>query len=68
MNPYRIQLKFGRVVQNEKRIVNAMDHLSEFMQHWNLIDEEAELTKLHGEHKHWTYKAGTPPPPALPAK
>jgi hypothetical protein len=38
-----------------------MDHVSEFMQHWNLIDKGAELTNLHGEHNHWTYKAGKDP-------
>jgi hypothetical protein len=60
-NPYRLQLKFGKVVQNDKTIVNVMDHVSEFMQHWNLIDEEAELTNLSGDHRHWTYKAGKAP-------
>jgi hypothetical protein len=38
-----------------------MDHVSEFMQHWNLLDEGAELTNLHGKHRHWTYKDGKAP-------
>jgi hypothetical protein len=61
MKPYRLQIKFGKLVQDENRAVNIMDHVSEFMQHWNLIDEGAELTNLHGDHKHWTYKSGKAP-------
>jgi hypothetical protein len=61
MNPYRLQIKFGKVVQDEKRVIIVMDNVSEFMQHWNLIDKGAELTNLHGEHNHWKYKAGKAP-------
>jgi hypothetical protein len=61
MNHYGLQIKFGKVMQDEKRVINVMDHVSEFIQHWNLIDEGAELTNLHGEHKHWTNKARKAP-------
>jgi hypothetical protein len=38
-----------------------MQHVSEFLTHWSMLDEAAELTNLKGDNTHWTYKNGKQP-------
>jgi hypothetical protein len=58
---YCIQIKFSTIVKQEKHTVNAMQQVSEFVRHWNMIDDTAELVNIKGDNKHWTYKKGTHP-------
>jgi hypothetical protein len=58
---YRIQIKFGTINKQEKHTVNAMHHVAEFIKHWNMIDENAELTNIKGDNPRWSYKQGTHP-------
>jgi hypothetical protein len=58
---YRIQIKFGTIIKQEKHTVNAMQHVSEFVKQWNMIDEDAELVNIKGDNKQWSYKKGTHP-------
>jgi hypothetical protein len=38
-----------------------MLHVYEFLKHWNMFDESAELVNLKGDKKNWTYKRGSYP-------
>jgi hypothetical protein len=38
-----------------------MQHVSEFLKNWNMIDESAELVNIKVDNKHWTYKKGNHP-------
>jgi hypothetical protein len=58
---YRIQIKFCTINKQEKHAANAMQHVSEFIKHWNMIDEDAELTNIKGDNIRWSYKKGTHP-------
>jgi hypothetical protein len=55
-NSYRLQIRFGAVAKDQAHTVNAMQHVTEFLSHWTMLDEAAELTNLKGDNTHWTYK------------
>jgi hypothetical protein len=38
-----------------------MQLVSEFLTHWKMLDEAAELANLKGDNKQWTYKEGKQP-------
>jgi hypothetical protein len=58
---YRIHIKFGTIIKQEKHTVHAMQHVTEFVKQWTMINEDAELVNIKGDNLQWSYKKGTQP-------
>jgi hypothetical protein len=51
MERYKLPIVYGREKMEEKRIIDPMQHIAKFMEHWTIIDPTAKFTIINGEFK-----------------